>query len=140
MSKLSKLQIAISGVLVLSAIVGATILRTDGYLWAAAPSHAYGLIAFAAMDLGLAVVVWRATKAVLLASALLGAVQFTSMAGDVFVGQPAGLPAALWEQYLLGDTYFVILLCVQLAVVALALLGLVYRRSANSTVLKVLEP
>ncbi|MDA4132922.1 MAG: hypothetical protein OK454_07335 [Thaumarchaeota archaeon] len=137
---MSKLQIATSGVLVLSAIIGATILRTDGYLWAAAPSHAYGLIAFAAVDLGLAMVVWRATKKVLLASALLGAVQFTAMAGDVFVGQPAGLTASLWEQYLLGDTYFVVLLFVQLVVVAVALLGLVYRQSADSTVLKVLEP
>jgi hypothetical protein len=139
MVKLNKLQTAISGVLVVSAIVGAVILRTDAWLWAAAPSHAYGLVAFVVVDLGLAAAVWRATKLALLGSALLGAVQFTAMAGDVFVGQPTGLSTSLWEQYLLGDAYFVALLCLQLAVVAVALLGLAYRRSANSPILKTLE-
>jgi hypothetical protein len=91
------------------------------------------------IDLGLAAAVWRTTRLALLGSALLGAVQFTAMAGDIFVGKPTGLPASLWEQYLLGDSYFVALLCLQLAVVAVALLGLAYRRSVNSAVLKTLE-
>jgi len=122
-----------------SAIVGAVILKTDAWLWAAAPSHAYGLIVFVVVDLGLAAIVWRATRLALLGSALLGAVQFTAMAGDVFTGQPAGMPASLWQQYLLGDAYFVALLALQLAVIAVAVLGLTYRRTMNSAVIKTLE-
>jgi hypothetical protein len=137
--KLNKLQTAISAVLVVSALVGTIILKTDGYLWAAAPSHAYGLVVFVVVDLALAAIVWRATRLALLGSALLGAVQFTAMAGDVFVGQPTGLPTSLWEQYLLGDTYFVALLCIQLALVAAAVVGLAYRRSVNSAAFKGLE-
>ena len=123
----------------MSAIVGAVILKTDAWLWAAAPSHAYGLIVFVVVDVGLAAIVWRATRLALLGSALLGVVQFTAMAGDVFMGQPTGMPANLWEQYLLGDTYFVALLALQFAVVGVAVLGLAYRRSTNSAVIRTLQ-
>jgi hypothetical protein len=126
---LNRFQAIISAMLVGSAIVGAAILKTDGYLWAAAPSHAYGLVAFVALDLGLAVLTWKRVRLSLLGTALLGGVQFAAMMMDVFVGQPVGLPSGAWEQYLLGDTYFVALLAIQLAVVAGGLLGLAtYRR------------
>jgi hypothetical protein len=136
---MNKLRTAISAVLLVSAIVGAVILKTDAWLWAAAPSHAYGLIVFVVVDVGLAAIVWRATRLALLGSALLGVVQFTAMAGDVFMGQPTGMPANLWEQYLLGDTYFVALLALQFAVVGVAVLGLAYRRSMNSAVIRTLQ-
>src|SRR5690242_6538718 len=113
-----KLQAIISAVLVGSAIVGAAILKMDGYLWAVAPSHAYGLVAFASLDLVLAVLAWKKIRLSLLGTAFLGGVQFAAMVADVFVGQPVGLPSGAWEQYLLGDTYFVALLGIQLAVVS----------------------
>jgi hypothetical protein len=121
--------VTLSAILAVSAVVGAAILKTDGYLWAAAPSHAYGLAAFVFLDIGLIALVWIRVRLALLGTALLGAVQFTAMAGDVFIGHPAGLPQGLWQQYLLADGYFVALLAIQLIVVAGALLGLAYRRS-----------
>lgn len=117
--------------LVVSSVVGMVILLTDGYLWAAAPSHAYGLIAFSVLDAGLSMWLWRTTRLALLASALLGAVQFAAMTGDVFVGGPAGLPVSAWEQYLLGDGYFVALLVLQPLVVAGSLALLSYRRAVT---------
>ena len=125
------LETVVSAVLVVSAIVGAIILKTDAYLWAAAPSHAYGLMVFVAVDLGLAVAVWRVTKLAILGTALMGVVQFAAMAGDVFMGGPAGLPQRAWQQYLLGDTYFVALLGIQLVVVAVALLSIMHRRAMS---------
>jgi hypothetical protein len=125
------LEAAVSAILAGSAVVGAAILMTDGYLWAAAPSHAYGLVAFVVLDLGLAALVWKKVRLALLGTAILGAIQFTFMVGDVLVGQPTGLPSGLWEQYLLGDGYFVVLLIIQLVVVAGGLFGLAYGRSMN---------
>jgi hypothetical protein len=130
--EMKKILVATSGALSASAAMGVVILLTDGYLWAAAPSHAYGLVAFVIIDLGLAAAIWRATRPAMLGAALLGLVQFTAMTGDVFAGQPAGLSLSLWEKYLLGDIYFVGLLLLQLVVVDMAFLGLVYRRSADS--------
>lgn len=129
---MNKLQAIISAILASSAVVGTAILKTDGYLWAAAPPHAYGLVAFVVLDLGLAMLVWKRTRLALLGTVLLGVVQFAAMIGDVFVGEPVGLPLNLWEQYLLGDMYFVALLGIQLIVTAAGILGLVYRRQLNS--------
>jgi hypothetical protein len=112
---------AVSAVLVVSAVVGAAILASDAYLWSAAPSHAYGLVVFAVLDLVLAGTVWRLTRLSLLGSGLLGLVQFAAMAGDVFTGQPTGVPAHIWEQYLLGDVYFVALLVIQPVLTAISL-------------------
>lgn len=123
------LETIVTAVLVVSAIVGAIILKTDAYLWAAAPSHAYGLIVFVAVDLGLAVAVWRVTKLAILGSALLGALQFVAMAGDVFTGRPVGMLQSAWQQYILGDTYFVALLGIQLVVVGVAVLGIMHQRA-----------
>jgi hypothetical protein len=136
---LNKLQAIISAILMGSAALGAEILETDGYLWAAAPSHAYGLIVFVALDLGLAALVWRKARLALLGTALLGAVQFVAMLGDVFIGQPAHLPSNLWDEYLFGDTYFVALLGTQLIVVAGGLLGLAQGRHLNSVPVKALK-
>ncbi len=130
------LETVVSGVLVLSAIVGAIILKTDAYLWAAAPSHAYGLIVFVAVDLGLAVAVWRVTRLAILGTALMGLVQFTAMAGDVFMGRPVGIAQSAWQQYILGDTYFVALLGIQLVVVAIAVLGIMHRRAMTLRALR----
>ena len=51
----------LSATLIASALTGALIAVTDQYLWSAAPSHAYGLIAFFVMDIGLAAVIWKKT-------------------------------------------------------------------------------
>lgn len=115
------------------------ILMTDGYLWGAAPSHAYGLIAFVTFDAGLAIVLWRLPAFGLLGSAVLGVVQFAAMVGDVFKGGPAGLPLALWQQYILADGYFVALLIVQLALITVAIMVFRYLRTMSFTRLTTLH-
>ena len=128
---MNKMQAIISAALVVSAGVGAAILKTDGYLWAASPSHAYGLVVFAVLDIGLAALAWKKIGLTLLGTILLGATQFLAMVGDILVGQPAGWPAGAWQHYLLGDSYFVALLGIQLVIVAGGLFGLALRGSLN---------
>ena len=119
---------AVSVALAISAVLGVAILATDGYLWESAPSHAYGLIVFVAADVSLALAIWKMTRISLVGAALLGVVQFAAMLGDVFTGEPAGLPLSSWQQYILGDGYFVALLAMQLALVTLAVVVIRYLR------------
>jgi hypothetical protein len=128
------MQLIISIILGISAVFGVVILKTDGYLWAAAPSHAYGLIVFVILDVALAVALWRIPRLAIVGAALLGFVQLAAMVGDIFVGQPYGLSTKLWEEYLLGDTYFVVLLCIQPFLVAAGALALTLRRRSGSTI------
>ncbi|HLQ06488.1 MAG TPA: hypothetical protein VK126_01895 [Nitrososphaerales archaeon] len=120
---MKKVQAVVSVLLIASAAVGIEVLRTDGWLWSAAPLHAYGLIAFVALDLLLAGISWRVTRLAIIGSALFGGIQFIAMVGDVFMGQPAGIPAAVWESYLLGDTPFMVLLGIQVVIIAWAILS-----------------
>jgi hypothetical protein len=126
------LRALMSAILTGSAVVGAVILKTDGYLWAAAPAHAYGLVAFVVLDLGLAVFVWSKIRLAMLGTAILGTVQLAAMVGDILTGQPPGLPWNLWEQYLLGDEYFVALLVIQIVVVSAGIVGLIYGGSLRT--------
>lgn len=107
-----------------SAAVGIEVIRTDGWLWAAAPAHAYGLIGFVVLDLLLAGINYRgATKLATIGSSLFGGTQFAAMAGDLLMGQPAGVPTGVWESYLLGDASFLALLCIQVFIVVWSLLS-----------------
>lgn len=133
MNRIQVLKAAVSSVLLVSALVGSIMLLTDHFLWSAAPSHAYGLIVFVALDVGLAGAVWRVTRLAVLGSALLGLVQFAAMAGDVFVGGPSSMSTALWQQYILGDIYFVVLLGVQLVVIVVALVAFSFQRALRPT-------
>ncbi len=109
----------VSAALAVSALLGGLILKTDAYLWAAAPSHAYGLAVFVVLDLALIAATWTVGGIGLAASALLAGAQFAAMAGDLFVGQPQGLPLPAWQQYILGDDYFVALFALQPAIIAI---------------------
>jgi hypothetical protein len=116
-------QIALTALLVVSALVGIEILSTDEWLWYVAPTHAYGLVAFVVLDCALAIVLWRKTRPAAIGAALFGAVQFVAMFGDIITGEPAGVPMGLWRSYLLGDTAFTVLLAIQLVIVASAILA-----------------
>ena len=105
--------LVLSATLGASALVGIQILATDFWLWSAAPTHAYGLTAFVGLDLALIFAVWRVTRLAIFGALLTATFQLVAMLGDIVGGQPAGLPAAVFRNYLLADTAYVGLLFTQ---------------------------
>src|SRR5690349_3355692 len=99
-------RLILSAALATSALVGIEILSTDYWLWSAAPTHAYGLIAFVAIDTALIFGMWRAVRTAVFGALLIATVQLVSMLGDMVTGQPAGTPAAAFRTYLLADTAY----------------------------------
>src|SRR2546425_10038041 len=89
-------RLILSAALGASAMVGIQILATDYWLWSASPTHAYGLMAFVALDLALIVGVWRLTRLALFGALLTATVQLMRCSG-AFSGEkrPAFPPGAL---------------------------------------------
>ena len=102
--------------LLVSGLVGVWIAANDGWLWAVAPSHAYGLLAFAALDAILAFVAMVVPKLAYEGALLLSITQVIAMLGDALAFTPMGTLQAAFRAYLLGDSAFVALLGIQLAV------------------------
>jgi uncharacterized membrane protein YhhN len=88
----------------------------DVWLRAVAPSHAYGLVAFAALDLVLALVIIVVPKIGYVGALLVSMTQVAAMAGDALTFTPTGALQAAFRAYLLSDIAFVALLGIQLAV------------------------
>src|SRR5207247_9333422 len=103
-------RLILSAALGASALVGIRILATDYWLWSAAPTHAYGLTAFVALDFALIVAVWRVTRLSILGALLTATVQLVAMLGDIVEGEPACLPAAVSRRSVLSDTAYLGLL------------------------------
>ena len=118
-------RVILSVVLLVSAALGGYILATDSYLWAAAPTHAYGLGAFSALDIVLVLGLLVRPRISIILALLLGLVQLGAMAGDVFFGtltlSASITTAAAFSKYLLGDRAFVTLLGVQVVLIIVAL-------------------
>jgi len=114
-------RLVLSAALGTSALVGIQILATDYWLWSAAPTHAYGLMAFVALDLALILGVWRVTRLAMIGPLLTATFQFVAMLGDIIGGEPVGLPAAVFRNYLLADTAYVSLLVTQGLIMAIAI-------------------
>jgi hypothetical protein len=110
------MKTVLSPTLLVSGLVGAWIAANDGWLWAVAPSHAYGLLAFAALDAILAFVVIVVPKLAYEGALLLSITQVIVMLGDALAFTPMGTLQAAFRAYLLGDSAFVALLGIQLAV------------------------
>ena len=109
-------KIILTPTLLVSGQVGMWIVASDGWLRAVAPTHAYGLLAFAALDLVLAFLV-IAVPGIAYAGALLVSItQVAAMAGDALTFTPTGTLQAAFRAYLLGDMAFLALLGIQLAV------------------------
>src|SRR6266852_8669090 len=104
----------------ISALVGIQILATDYWLWSAASTHAYGLMAFVGLDLALIVAVWRVTRLAIFGALLTATFQLVAMLGDIIGGQPAGLPAWVFRNYLLADTAYVGLLATHALIMSIA--------------------
>src|SRR5215471_18850441 len=87
--KTSKRGTSTAVLLLISAILGVTILATDHNLWQFQPTHAYGLIIFVAIDISLAgAAIMRGTKSALTAAAAWGALQALIMLSDIFTPTP----------------------------------------------------
>src|SRR3989454_12063499 len=86
-------RLVLSAALGASALVGVRILATDYWLWSAAPTHAYGLTAFVALDFALIVAVGRGKRLFILGALLIATVPVVAMLGGVVAGEPAGVPA-----------------------------------------------
>ena len=111
---------ALTLTLFVAGLVGVWIAGNDGWLWAVAPSHAYGLLAFAALDVILALVVIVVPRLAYVGALLVSTTQVAAMAGDALTFTPTGTMQAAFRAYLLGDTTFVALLGIQLAVGVIA--------------------
>lgn len=117
-------QDVLSGALLASGLVGIQILVNDRWLWAVAPSHAYGLIGFVLIDIVLVAAALRRIGLGALCAILLGTTQLSAMLADLVGGQPDGVPAIAFRNYLLSDTSYLSLLLMQIAVIAIAVAGL----------------
>jgi hypothetical protein len=106
--------------LLVSGLVGVWTVANDGWLRAVAPSHAYGLLAFAALDVVLALVVIVVPRIAYVGAFLISMTQVVAMAGDALTFTPTGTVQAAFRAYLLGNTAFVALLGIQLAVGVIA--------------------
>jgi len=92
------------------------IAASDGWLRAVAPTHAYGLLAFAVLDLVLGLVVIAVPRIAYAGALLVSITQVAAMAGDALTFTPTGTLQAAFRAYLLGDMTFLALLGIQLAV------------------------
>jgi hypothetical protein len=113
-------RLILSAALAASTLVGIEILSTDYWLWSAAPTHAYGLIVFVALDAALIFGTWRAVRPAVFGALLTSTVQLVSMLGDIVTGQPASTPAAAFRSYLLSDTAYLGLLLTQGLIMTIA--------------------
>ncbi len=109
-------QIVLTPTLLVSGLVGMWIVASDGWLRAVAPTHAYGLLAFAALDLVLALVVMAVPRIAYAGALLVSIAQVAAMAGDALTFTPTGTLQAAFRAYLLGDMAFLALLGIQFAV------------------------
>src|SRR5256712_12919927 len=114
-------RLILSAALGASAVVGVQILSTDYWLWSAAPTHAYGLMAFVALDFAVIVGVWRLTRLAIFGALLTATLQLAAMLGDIIAGEPAGLPAAVFRNYLLANTAYLGLLITQGLIMAITI-------------------
>lgn len=105
--------------LISSALLGVEILANDRWLWSAAPSHAYGLIAFVAIDLALVLALFVRVSFATVGAGLIATAQLGAMLADSFVGQPEGVASNAFTIYLLSDAAYVGLLAIQLAIMTL---------------------
>jgi len=109
-------KIVLTPTLLVSGLVGIWIVASDGWLRAVAPTHAYGLLAFAVLDLVLALVVMAVPRIAYAGALLVSITQVAAMAGDALTFTPTGTLQAAFRAYLLGDMAFLALLGIQLAV------------------------
>jgi hypothetical protein len=78
-------------------------------------------MAFIALDLALIFGVWKVTRLSIFGALLTATFQLVAMLGDIVAGEPAGLPSAVFRNYLLADVAYVELLITQSVIMAIAI-------------------
>lgn len=111
---------ALSLILAASALVGVQILLEDRWLWSVAPSHAYGLVAFVAMDLALSVIVLGRFNLAVLGAGMIATAQMGAMLADLLSGQPESVQPLAFRAYLTNDISYIGLLIIQVAILVVA--------------------
>jgi len=76
---------------------------------------------FVAFDAAIILLEWRATRLAIFGALLTSTVQLVAMLGDIVAGEPTGLPAAVFRNYLLADTAYLELLITQGLIMAIAI-------------------
>jgi hypothetical protein len=76
---------------------------------------------FVAFDATIMLLEWRATRLAIFGALLTSTVQLVAMLGDIVAGEPTGLPAAVFRNYLLADTAYLGLLITQGLIMAIAI-------------------
>jgi hypothetical protein len=114
---------ALSLALVVSGWLGVEILANDKWLWLAAPSHAYGLIVFVAIDLTLALTLFIRINLATIGAGLIATAQLGAMLADTAVGQPQGVASGAFSMYLLSDSSYIALLVVQVGILLVAIVS-----------------
>ena len=117
---MANIRAALFGTLLVSASTGAGIVLTDQYLWSTAPSHAYGLMVFIAIDVVLAILLWRKTWLGSVLSVGLATVQTLAMLADVITYSTPDVTQQAFRSYLLSNPPFVMLLIIQPVILGLA--------------------
>ena len=130
---LKTIQALAALVLLVSAAIGAYILATDSYLWAQAPTHAYGLIAFVVLDLVLVAGLWWKPRLSAIGIALLALVQLGAMGADAFIGastfgQTSSGAQSAFQQHLLNDAAFMTLLGIQVVLIIIGIVAFMMDR------------
>ena len=115
--------------LVTSAFLGLWILTTDSFLWAAQPTHAYGLIAFVVLDIMFAALIVTRRRLALPGALVFASIQFLAMASDPLTGPQIGMTVEASAQYLFSNWAFDALLISQIAVVLMSWRGYVARKN-----------
>jgi plastocyanin len=119
-AKVLKAVLAIA--FLISGALGSYILATDSYLWAQAPTHADGLVAFVVLDLVAVAGIYALPGITRIVALLLPVVQLAAMAGDLYMGlgSPGSVIQGAFHEYLLNDSAFMILLVLQAVLAGLA--------------------
>jgi hypothetical protein len=120
--------------LIASAILAAWIVATDGWLRAVAPTHEYGLLIFAVLDILLSLIVFLAPGIADVGAFAAATFQVAAMLGDAFAFAPAGTMQAAFRAYLLSDVGFVALLAIQLALAIITAIGVVLLHASRRRV------
>ena len=107
--------------LVASGLFGLQILANDRWLWSSAPSHAYGLLGFVAIDILITFAVIRKLAFSFIVASIAALVQLGSMLSDLFVEQPMDVSSIAFRNYLLRDSSFVSLMGIQILIVLMVL-------------------
>jgi hypothetical protein len=107
--------------LLASGLLGAEILANDRWLWSAAPSHAYGLIVFVAIDLVVALTLFIRVNVATVGAGLIATAQLGAMLTDSAVGQPQGVAMNAFASYLLSDPSYIGLLVLQAGILLIVM-------------------